>query len=121
MCIFALVTAIQAEHFGGFLENIYDELQTLNLSKEQESALKNVIKNHHNFLRQWYLDARTNSEKIMQNFATSSLQKSAPEFAHDKQLNIERINAEHGFMMSVYEILDSKQREIFGTKLKNAK
>ncbi len=117
LCIFMATTAIKAEHFGGFLENIYDELQTLKLSKEQESALKNVIKTHHKFLREWYSSERANKEKMMQNFANSSLKSNAPEFAQDKVLMNDRACEEHKFMMSVYEILDEKQRRIFSAQI----
>ncbi len=117
LCIFMATTAIKAEQFGGFFENIYDELQMLKLSKEQENALKNIIKNHHKFLRQWYSDERANKEKMMRNFANSSLKSNAPEFAQDKSLMNDRICAEHKFMMSVYEILDAQQRHIFSTKI----
>lgn len=110
-------TAIKAEQFGGFLENIYDELQTLKLSTEQESALKNVIKTHHKFLREWYSSERANKEKMLQHFANSSLKSNAPEFAQDKVLMNDRACAEHKFMMSVYEILDEKQRQIFSAQI----
>lgn len=110
-------TALKAEQFGGFLESVYDELQMLNLSKEQEVALKNVIKNHHKFLKQWYSDTRTNNEKIMKNFGDSSLKNNAPEFAFDKSFANDKIHAEHRFMMSVYEILDKNQRRIFSIKI----
>lgn len=118
MCIFMATAVVKAEHFGGFLENIYDELQTLKLSKEQEDALKKVIKHHHQFLRQWYSDERANNEKMMSNFANSSLKSNASEFARDKSLANDRACAEHKFMMNVYEILDEKQRRIFSAKIK---
>ena len=116
-CIFMATTALKAEQFGGFLENIYDELQTLKLSAEQESALKNVIKIHHKFLREWYSSERANKEKMLRNFANSSLKSNAPEFAQDKVLMNDRACAEHKFMMSVYEILDEKQRRIFSAQI----
>ena len=116
--IFVASVALHAENFGGFLENIYDELQMLNLSKEQEVALKDIIKNHHKFLRQWYSDSRTNNEKMINNFANSTLKNNAPEFARDKSLAIDKIDMEHRFMMSVYEILDMNQRRIFSAKIK---
>ena len=116
--IFVASVALQAENFGGFLENIYDELQMLNLSKEQEVALKGVIKNHHKFLRQWYGESRANNEKIINHFANSTLKDNAVEFARDKSLTIDKIDMEHKFMMSVYEILDMNQRRIFSAKIK---
>ena len=116
--IFVASVALHADNFGGFLENIYDELQMLNLSKEQEVALKGVIKNHHRFLRQWYSESRANNEKIIKNFANSTLKNNAVEFARDKSLAIDKIDMEHRFMMSVYEILDMNQRRIFSAKIK---
>ena len=116
--IFVASVALHADNFGGFLENIYDELQMLNLSKEQEVALKGVIKNHHRFLRQWYGESRANNEKIIKNFANSTLKNNAVEFARDKSLAIDKIDMEHRFMMSVYEILDMNQRRIFSAKIK---
>ena len=109
--------ALKAEQFGGFLESVYDELQMLKLSKEQESALKGIIKNHHKFLRQWYSDVRANKEKMMANFGDSALKSNAREFALDKSLANDKICAEHKFMMSVYEILDINQRKIFSEKI----
>ena len=118
LCVFVASVALYADHFGGFLENIDDELQMLNLSKEQEVALKGIIKNHHKFLRQWYSDSLANSEKMMKNFADSTLKNNTPDIARDKSLAIDKIDAEHRFMMSVYEILDANQRRIFSAKIK---
>lgn len=109
--------AIKAEQFGGFLENIYNELQTLKLSTEQENTLKTIIKTHHKFLREWYSSEKANKEKMMRNFANSSLKSNAPEFAQDKALMNDRACAEHKFIMSVYEILNEKQRRIFSTQI----
>ena len=120
LCIFTAFVALKAEQFGGFLESVYDELQMLNLNKEQESALKGIIKNHHKFLRQWYSDARANRERMMKNFGTSALKNNAPEFALDKSLASDKICEEHKFMMSVYEILDANQRKIFSEKVSKA-
>lgn len=118
LCVFVTTLALKAEQFGGFLENIYDEMQLLNLNKSQEIALKNAIKNHHKFLRQWYIDARKNNKKILEHFTDSTLKNNAHEFAMDKNLANAKIDAEHKFMMSVYGILDAKQRRIFSNKIK---
>lgn len=108
---------LSAEQFSGFLESVYDEINTLNLTQKQQHALTESIKNHHNFLRKWYGNMRENNERMLGKFAESTL-KNAAEFARGEQLANERIRAEYEFMMSVYEILDGKQRKAFGAKLK---
>lgn len=109
---------LNAEQFGGFLESVYDEIGALNLSQKQQSALTESIKTHHNFLRKWYADMRANNERMLGKFAESTLKSGAPEFVRGEQLSNERIRAEYEFMMSVYEILDEKQRKAFGAKLR---
>lgn len=114
----ALIFALSAEQFGGFLESVYDEIGALNLSQKQQSALTESIKTHHNFLRKWYADMRANNEQMLGKFAESTLKSGAAEFARGEQLSNERVRAEYEFIMSVYEILDGKQRKAFGAKLK---
>lgn len=109
---------LNAEQFGDFLENIYDEIAELNLSQAQQLALAETIKNHHNFLRKWHIDMKANNERIMQKFVSSSLTRDAVEFTREERLSNDRIFAEHSFIMSVYEILDSNQRKSFNIKIK---
>lgn len=109
---------LNAEQFGDFLENIYDEIAELNLSQAQQLALAETIKNHHNFLRKWHIDMKANNERIMQKFISSSLTSDAVEFTREERLSSDRIFAEHRFIMSVYEILDSNQRKSFNIKIK---
>lgn len=115
--LFSLILTLNAEQFGGFLENIYDEIAGLNLNQTQQNALTDIIKSHHNFLRQWYIDMKTNNEQIMIKFADSTLKSDEVEFSRGESLSNDRITAEHKFIMSVYEILDSKQRKAFSVKI----
>ncbi len=117
--LFAFSFMLNAEQFGGFLENIYDEIAKLNLNQTQRVALTETIKNHHNFLRKWYVDMKANSEQMMQKFANSTLTSDAAEFARGEKLSHDRIIAEYHFMMSVYEILDNQQRKSFSAKIKS--
>ncbi|MGX3011247.1 hypothetical protein ACWIUD_06780 [Helicobacter sp. 23-1044] len=114
-CIFMASAA--AEQFGGFLEFVYDEASKLHLNKSQQIALNEIIKNHHNFLRQWYVDMKKNNEQILQKFTTSNLPHSAIEFTHGRQLSAERIDAEYKFILEVYEMLDETQRKAFREKM----
>lgn len=117
--LFAFSLMLNAEQFGGFLENIYDEIAGLNLNQTQRVAITEIIKNHHNFLRKWYIDMKANGEQMMQKFSNSTLTGDAVEFARGEKLSHDRIIAEYQFMMSVYEILDNQQRQSFSAKIKS--
>lgn len=111
LCIFI---SLQAD----FLENFYVELKELNLTKEQEIKLKNIIREHHIFLRQWYLSSKKNDDKIMESFFNSSLNEDSPEIAEALNLANERFRVQQQFLILVYDILDVKQRALLGDKIK---
>ncbi|RDU65416.1 Spy/CpxP family protein refolding chaperone [Helicobacter sp. MIT 14-3879] len=116
LCIVLLV-CVKADHLNGFLENIYDEIRELDLNKEQEKELRNIIKKHHTFLKQWYIDVKKNSDEIMKNFANSSLERHSIELMQDNILSSERVRVEQEFIMNVYDILNKEQRKKFSTSI----
>lgn len=114
---FAMVVCIKADNFNGFLENIYDELHELNLTIEQERALRATIKEHHRALRQWYIDVKKNSDEIIKSFADSTLEKQSIELMQDEHLSEQRVKMEQDFIINVYNILNEEQRKKFGASL----
>lgn len=114
---FAMVVCIKADNFNGFLENIYDELHELNLTKEQEKALRLTIREHHKFLRQWYIDVKNNSDEVIKNFANSTLERHSIELMQDERLSEQRVKMEHDFIINVYNILNEDQRKKFGENI----
>lgn len=101
-----------------FLGNVYDELKELNLSKVQQNTLKNIIKEHHIFLRQWYIDSKTNNDAIMMSFSNSSLDEDSQDLIDSLELANLRFKASQDFLIQVYNILDNQQRAKFGQKIK---
>lgn len=111
--IFTLTTL-----YADFLGNIYIELKELNLSKEQQDQLKKIIKEHHIFLKQWYVDSKKNNDEIMESFSNSSLGMDSVEIVESLKLANDRFKANQNFLILVYDILDKKQRAIFGKKIR---
>lgn len=114
---FAVIVCIQANNSNSFLENIYDELHTLNLTSDQEKALRAAIKEHHRFLRQWYIDTKKNNDEILKSFANSSLDKQSIELMQDSRLAEEKTKMEQDFIINVYNILTEEQRKKFGENI----
>lgn len=112
--VFICIFTLRAD----FLGNIYMELKELNLSREQQIQLSNVIKYHHAFLRQWYIDFKKNNDDIMESFSNSSLSADSMIITNSINLENERIRAERSFLLSVYDILNKEQRAAFGAKIK---
>ncbi|RAX53875.1 hypothetical protein CCY99_05700 [Helicobacter sp. 16-1353] len=111
ICIFTTLNA-------DFLGNVYIELKELKLSREQQNQIKNIIRKHHIFLKQWYVDSKENNNQIMESFSKSLLDKDSNEITKGLNLANDRFRADQNFLISVYEILDKKQRELFVKKIR---
>lgn len=118
MRIIALLLCAFVGLQADFLENIYVELRELNLSKDQHSRIKHIVKEHHSFLKRWYADAKKNDEAIMESFFASSLGAKSPLMERGLSLVMARFEAQQEFLMRVYEILNTKQRVRLGEKIK---
>ena len=94
------------------------ELQELKLSREQQAKLNNVIKEQHSFLYKWYDKFSAINKEIVENFSNSSLNADSTILDDSLDLEVERAWAERNFLLSVYEVLDEKQRAIFGEKIR---
>ncbi len=101
-----------------FLGIVYMELKALNLSQEQQVKISNIIKHHHSFLRQWYIDFKKNNDDIIESFSNSSLSLDSAIINNSINLENERIKAERSFLINVYEILNKEQRAAFGLRIK---
>ena len=113
ICVFLTLRA-------DFLGSIYMELKELNLSREQQIQIRNIMRYHHSFLRQWYIDFKKNNDDddIMESFSNSSLSPDSAIISDSINLENERVRAERSFLISVYEILNKEQRATFGARIK---
>lgn len=102
---------------ANFLGNIYAELRALNLSRGQQEQLKNIIKEHHIFLKKWHLDSKEINDKIMERFFNSSLSSDSSEIIKNINLENAKVQAEQKLLISVYDILNNEQRKAFGKKI----
>ncbi|MDE6886609.1 MAG: hypothetical protein K2P17_06195 [Helicobacteraceae bacterium] len=121
LIFFSFFMFLSANSFNGFLERIYSELSELDLSSNQEQLIKNTIKSHHLFLKDWHIKVKKNNEKIMKKFSDSTLKKDSEEFNQDKILLQKRTIAERNFIVAIYNILNDNQRKIMYNKLQEQK
>ncbi len=115
MVLFVIVADMMADSFLG---NMYIDLKDLNLTQTQQERLKDIMKNQHEFLKQWYTKAKNNNDRIMQSFSTSSLDKQSVDLNDNINLTTSRLKAEQDFLIAVYEVLDKKQRARLAEKIK---
>ena len=101
-----------------FLGDFYMELKEFKLSREQQIKLNNVMKQHHEFLRQWYADFKKINDEIVDSFANSSLSADSIIISNSVDLESRKISAERNFLLRVYEILSKEQRAAFGAKIR---